>query len=145
MGAASQHGSGYPVSDDSRPGSQVADAPTQPLPLVSGPGGVLAAQLARFGELVGRDLSARASGVLRVRRAYNPLTAAEHQEMTALHAAIAGACPPADPVDAPAKGQSGPDSPPPLPRLRRRPSLGPVRSAGRHHRSAGVGPGHVPA
>jgi hypothetical protein len=156
MGAASQHGSGYQIPDGSRPGSQVADAPTQPLPVVSGPGGMLAAQLARFGELVGRDLSARASGALRVRRAYDParrdeeracspLTPAEHQEMTALYDAIAGACPSADPGGAAAEGHSRPDGPPRPPRLRRRASAGSALSAGRHHRPAGTGPGHTPA
>jgi hypothetical protein len=103
------------------------DAPTQPLPLISGRG-VLAAQLARFGELAGRDLSGRAA--LRAGRACRPLTPAEHQEMAALHSAITGAA---------AEGRPEPASPPRPPRLRRRPSPGPDRSAGRHHRPAGAG------
>jgi hypothetical protein len=101
------------------------DAPTQPIPLISGIG-VLAAQLARFGELAGRDLSGRAA--LRADRACVPLTPAEHQEMAALHAAITGVT---------AGERSEPVSPPRPLRLRRRPSPGPDRSAGRHHRPAG--------
>jgi hypothetical protein len=103
------------------------DAPTQPIPLISGTG-VLAAQLARFGELAGRDLSGRA--VLRADRACVPLTPAEHQEMAALHAAITGAT---------AGERAEPASPPRPPRLRRRLAPSPSRSAGRHHRPAGAG------
>jgi hypothetical protein len=139
---------------NSKAWGQLTDGPTQPLPLVSGPRGVLAAQLARFGELAGRDLSARASAALRAGRAHDPrrrdeeracppLTADEHQEMAALHAAITGAQAPADAGSAAAEGQSGPDNPPRPPRLRRRSPPGPARSAGRHHRPAGLGAGYA--
>jgi hypothetical protein len=102
------------------------DAPTQPLPLISG-SGELAAQLARFGELAGRDLSGRAA--LRADRACVPLTPAEYQEMAALHATITGAA---------AAERPEPTGPPRPPRLRRRLGPSPDRSAGRHHRTAGA-------
>jgi hypothetical protein len=133
----------------------MSDAPTQPLPRLNGPGGVLAAQLARFGQLAGRDLSARASAAPRAGRARDlprrgeeracpPLTPAEKQEMTALRAAITSARRPGDPGGGTAEGQPGHGRPPQLPRLRRRPAPVPVSSAGRHHRSVGAGPGHPP-
>jgi hypothetical protein len=96
----------------------------------------LAAQVARFGELAGRALTARASAA---QRACPPLTPAEQQEMIALRAAITGADLAAASGGAAAEGQSGHASPPRPPRLRHRPSPGPAGSAGRHHRPVGTG------
>jgi hypothetical protein len=126
MGPASQHGSASgerTAGDDSRAGNHPTDAATQPLVMLGGSGGVLAAQLARFGELAGRDLSAG-----------RPLTGAERQEMTTLRAAISGTA--AQPYE--------PPRPPRPPRLRRRPSAGVGQSAGRHHRTGEASPGHAP-
>lgn len=149
VGGQGERTARYPLRDDSAGGSRITDASTQPLPQLGGPAGVLAVQLARFGELAGRDLCARAAAALRVSRAQDPrrrgeewadapLTPAEHQEMTSLHAAINGACLPADPGSAAARGQAEPVSLRPL-RLRRRPVQDSVRSAGRHHRPAVTG------
>ncbi len=66
----------------------MAGEATEPLAAVGDPGRVLPGQIARFGELASRDLSARAFAALRARGAsdpqrhgdagnYRPLTAGE--------------------------------------------------------------------
>ena len=77
----------------------MAGEATGPLAAAGDPGRVLPGQIARFGELASRDLSARAFAALRARGAYDPqrhgdagnyqpLTAGEQLEMRALQAAI---------------------------------------------------------
>ncbi|MGH3121756.1 MAG: hypothetical protein ACRDND_12130, partial [Streptosporangiaceae bacterium] len=62
----------------------------------------MAGQVARFGELAGRDLAARAAPTLPAGEASapqaRPLTAGEHREMLALRAAITGSRQPAVPA-----------------------------------------------
>ena len=127
-------------------GVGLAGEPTEPLAAVGDPGRILPRQIARFGELAGRDLSARASAALRAPGArdrqrhgdagdYQPLTREEQLEMLAVQRAItcdhqrAGA----DPAD---PGRPVPERlvrPVPL----RRPSLpGPRRAPARHRRDA---------
>ena len=109
--------------------------------------GELAGQIARFGDLAGRDLAVRAFAALRARAGHDPrrhgaaredrpLTPAEQQEMCALRAAITGDHQPADP----AAGRTGPGGFPRPPRLWRLPSPGSRRAAGRHHRAADPDP-----
>jgi hypothetical protein len=114
---------------------------------------ILCGQIARFGDLAGRDLSARAFAALRVHGAYDPqrhgdaakcqpLTTGEHLEMLALRAAITGdhqAAAPAGPADS---GRSGPPAGLRRPARLRRPSPPPdLRRAARHRRVADAGPG----
>jgi hypothetical protein len=116
---------------------------------------LLAFQIARFGELAGRDLSARAFAALRARgagdprrpgqaRSCPPLTAGEQREMRALRAAITSGPGPAAAAGAAGAGHPGPGRLVPPGRLRRRPSPDPGRAAGRHHRVTGTGPGAAP-
>jgi hypothetical protein len=76
----------------------MTEATTEPLAAV-GDSRALPGQIARFGELAARDLSARAFAALRARGAYDPrrhgnaanyppLTTGEQLEMLALRAAI---------------------------------------------------------
>ena len=120
-------------------GDALAGERTEPLAAAGDPGCILPRQIARFGELAGRDLSARAFAD------HQPLTRGEQLEMLALRKAIAcdhqrAAAGPADP------GRPVPERlvrPVPL----RRPSLpGPRRAPARHRRgapeSAQAGPEH---
>jgi hypothetical protein len=117
---------------------------TEPLAAVGDPGRVLPSQIARFGELVGRELSARASAALQARGARSPqprnpgdqpLTAAEQREMAALRASITYDLAAAD---AASTQRSEPPASLPRPvRLRRRLVANPRGLAGRHHRGAG--------
>ena len=127
-------------------GDGLAGERTEPLAAVGDPGRILPRQIARFGELAGRDLSARAFAALRALGArdrqrhgdggdYQPLTREEQLEMLALRKAIScdhqrPAVWPADP------GRPVPERlvrPVPL----RRPSLaGSRRAPARHRRDA---------
>jgi hypothetical protein len=119
--------------------------PAEPLAAISDPGRALPGQIARFGQLAGRDLSARAMVTLRQRGAYDPqrhrdagdyqpLTTAEQAEMLALRTAIGHGHRPAAPRSATDAGQSNQDGFQRLASLRRRPAPGPRRAPGRHHR-----------
>lgn len=120
---------------------------TEPLPAIGDPGRVLPSQIARFGELIGRELSARAFEALQARGARypqprnpgdQPLTEAEQREMAALRASITYDRPPAAAADAAGTAPSGPPQSIPRPvSLRRRLSAAPRGLAGRHHRAAG--------
>jgi hypothetical protein len=121
---------------------------TEPFAAVVDPGRALPNQIARFGELVGRELSARAFAALQARGARGapphrdsgnqPLTAAEQREMAALRASLN-----VDLSPGAVSGAAGPEGPGPqesLPRpvrLRRRLAASPRGLAGRHHRAAG--------
>ena len=133
-------------------GSGVAGDATEPLAAADDPGGVLPGQIARFGELAGRDLSARAFAMLRARGAYDPqrhgdagdyqpLTDGEQREMLALRAAIMSGYRPAAGAVAADTGRSGSERLRKPVRLRRPSSPGPHRVAGRHHRAADTDPG----
>ncbi len=102
-------------------------------------GGLVAGQIARFGELAGRDLAARAITALRAGEASapqaRPLTAGEHQEMLALRATITGGRQRVVPAATAGTGPSGPLPHPRLPLLRHPPAPGPRPLAGRHHRT----------
>src|SRR5260370_304328 len=100
--------------DTGETGSGMTEDATGPLPVVGDPSRALPSQLARFGELAGRDLSARALAALRARGAYDPqrhgdagsyqlLTTGEQIEMLALRAAITHDHQPAAPAG-PARG-----------------------------------------
>jgi hypothetical protein len=121
---------------------------TEPLAAVGETGHVLPVQIARFGDLAGRDLSARAFAALRERdghdprrhgddRDYQPLSRAEQLEMRALRTALVSGYQPAVPAGGPG-GLGGSGSPQSLLRLARlrRPSPppGPRRAAARHRR-----------
>jgi hypothetical protein len=141
------------VSHDLGPaGSSVAADVTEPLAAVGEIGHVLPVQIARFGDLAGRDLSARAFAAQRERdgddprhhgddRDFQPLSRAEQLEMRALRVALVSGYQPA----VPAGGPGGPGSPQSLLRLARlrRPSPppGPRRAAARHRRPAVTDPG----
>jgi hypothetical protein len=97
---------------------------TEPLPALGDHGRTLPAQIARFGELAGRDLSARAVAALRARDAYDPqrhgdardyqpLTTGEQLEMAALREAITRDYlpAPAAPANAGRSGSGGPQRP----------------------------------
>jgi hypothetical protein len=129
-------------------GSGLAGDVTEPLAAVGDPGRVLPGQIARFGELVGRELSARAFAALQARGARNPqphrnpgdqpLTAAEQREMAALRASITYDLPPVAVAGAASTPRSEPPQSLPRPvRLRRRLAVTPRGLAGRHHRAAG--------
>ena len=124
---------------------------TEPLAAVGDPGRALPGQIARFGELAGRDLMARAFAALRERGAYDPrrhgdartcrpLTSGEQLEMLTLRAAITGDHGPAAVAGLADTGGSGPTGPPRPARLRRPPLPAPSRADGRHRRVAGPGP-----
>jgi hypothetical protein len=110
----------------------------------------LPGQIARFGELASRDLSARAFAALRARGAYDPqrhggagtcqpLTAGEQLEMRALRAAITRDHRPAAAAGAEA-ARSGPERlQRPVP-LRRLSPPGPPGAPARHRRAADPGP-----
>ena len=119
---------------------------TEPLPAIGDQDCVLPSQIARFGELIGRELSARAFEALQARGARypqprnpgdQPLTEAEQREMAALRASITYDLPPVAVADA-AGTPSGPPQSIPRPlSLRRRLSAAPRGLVGRHHRAAG--------
>ena len=128
----------------------MAGEATEPLAAAGDPGRVLPGQIARFGELVSRDLSARAFAALQARGAYDPqrhgdagnyqpLTAGEQLEMLALRAAITRdyrLAAPAAPADTARSGPERLQRPAPL----RRPSPpGPRRAPARHRRFADTG------
>jgi hypothetical protein len=125
----------------------MAEGPAGPLAAAGDPGGALPGQIARFGDLAGRDLSARAFAALLARGAYDPqrhgdaqdytpLSAGEELQMLALRAAITHGYQPASPAETAQAGRSGPPEVLRHPaRLRRPPSLpGPRRA--RHRRVA---------
>lgn len=116
-------------------------------------GRALPGQIARFGELAGRDLMARAFAALRARGAYDPqrhgsaqdcqpLTTGEQLEMLALRAAITCDRQLAAPAGRAGNGQSGTPERVLRPVRLRRPSSppGPRRAAARHRRVAGTDP-----
>lgn len=127
--------------------SSVAGNVSEPLPPVGTADRTLAGQIARFGDLAGRDLSARAFAALRARGAYDPrrhgdtgdhqpLSQGEQLEMLALRTALASGYRPAPPAES-----GGPDPAQAVPRpvRLRRPSLlppGPRRAPARHRRTA---------
>jgi hypothetical protein len=124
---------------------------TEPLAVVGDPGHVLPGQIARFGELAGRDLMARAFAALRERGAHDPrrhgdartcrpLTSGEQLEMLTLRAAIAGDHRPAAVADPADTGGSAPAGPQRSARLRHPPPPAPRRADGRHRRVADMGP-----
>lgn len=131
---------------------------TEPLAAVGETSRVLPVQLARFGILAGRELSARALAARHQRDGrdprdhgdYRPLSQAEQLELHALRAALASGYQPAA-AAGPAGGGglfAGPGSPQSLLRLARlrRPSPppGPRRAAARHRRPAVTDPGLGP-
>jgi hypothetical protein len=127
-------------------GSSVAEDVTEPLAAVGETGRVLPVQIARFGNLAGRDLSARAFAARQARDGgdprdhgyaddYQPLSQAEQLEMRALRAALMSGYQPAVPVG-PAGGPGSPQSLLQLARLRRPSLLPPSRAAARHRRPA---------
>jgi len=127
-------------------GDGLAGEHTEPPAAVGDPSRILPRQIARFGELAGRDLSARAFAALRARGArdrqrhsdagdYQPLTREEQLEMLALRRVIS--CDHQRPAVCPADpGRPIPERlvrPVPL----RRPSLpGSRRAPARHRRDA---------
>ena len=127
-------------------GSSVAEDVTEPLAAVGHTGSVLPAQIARFGELAGRDLSARAVAARPERdvldpgdhggaRDCQPLSQAEQLEMRALRTSLTSGYQPAIPAGA--GGSGAPHSLLRLARLRRpSPPPGPRRPAARHRRPA---------
>ena len=128
----------------------MAGEATEPLAAVGDAGRVLPGQIARFGELASRDLSARAFAALRARGAYDPqrhggagnyqpLTTGEQLEMRALRAAITGEHRPAAPAGPADSARSGPERlqrPAPLRRLA---PPGPPGAPARHRRVADTG------
>jgi hypothetical protein len=131
----------------------VAEDVTEPLAAVGETGRVLPVQIARFGDLAGRDLLARALAARnqrdgrnpRDRGDYQPLSQAEQLELRALRAALVSGYQPAPPAGPPGGvgvpgGLGGSGSPQSLLRLARlrRPSPppGPRRAAARHRRPA---------
>jgi hypothetical protein len=115
---------------------------------------VLPGQIARFGDLFGRDLSARAVAALRHRgacdprrqggaRDCDPLTADERLELIALRAAITDDSRMAVPADTADLSRSGPPDVLRRPARLWRPSPppGPRRAAARHRRDVAGGPG----
>ena len=132
---------------NSEAGAGTTGEAAEPPAAVGDPGRILPGQIARFGELAGRDLSARAFAAMRARGAhdqqrhgdagdYQPLTSGEQLEMLALRAAITCDYHPAVPAGPAEPVQSGPERlvrPVPL----RRPSLpGSRRAPARHRRAA---------
>jgi hypothetical protein len=126
----------------------MAGEATEPL---GDPARGLPGQIARFGELASRDLSARAFAALRARGAYDPqrhggagnyqpLTAGEQLEMRALRAAITRDHRPAAPAGPADSARSGPERlQRPVP-LRRLSPPGPPGAPARHRRVADPGP-----
>jgi hypothetical protein len=129
---------------------------TEPLAAVGETGRVLPVQIARFGNLAGRELSARALVArhqhdgrdLRDHGDYRPLSQAEQLELRALRAALASGYPPAPAAGPPGGGglpgglAGSPQSLLQLARLRRpSPPPGPRRAAARHRRPAVTDPG----
>jgi hypothetical protein len=128
----------------------VAEDVTEPLAAVGETGRVLPVQIARFGNLVGRELSARALAARqqqdgrdsRDHGGYQPLSQAEQLELRALRATLVSGYQPAPPAGPPGGlgGLGGPGSRQSLLRLARlrRPSPppGPRRAAARHRRPA---------
>src|SRR5215469_1544793 len=153
MGSAASHAEIRPGTDTSRPGSGMTEEPTEPLAAVGDPGRLLPGQIARFGDLAGRDLSARAFAALRARGAhdpqchgdaqdYEPLSAGEHLEMLALRAAITHDYRAAAPAETAGTGQSRPLEGLQRPARLRRPSSPPgPRRVARHRRTADANPG----
>ena len=134
-------------------GSSVTDDVTEPLAAVGAAGRVLPRQIARFGDLLGRELSARAFAARRERDDYDPLeygdgqeswplSPGEQLEMDALRAALTSGPPPA-PAEPAEAGGSGPRPGLPRPARLRRPSPapGPRRAAARHRRTAATDQG----
>jgi hypothetical protein len=132
-------------------GSAMAGEATEPLPAAGDPVRALPGQIARFGELAGRDLAARAVAAASARgacdpqrhgaaRTYQPLTAGEQREMLALRAALTRDHPSAAPAGTAGTARPGPDSILRVARLRRPPSPGPARATARHRRAAGADP-----
>lgn len=124
-------------------GSSLAQDVTEPLPAIGAADRTLPGQIARFGNLAGRDLSARAFATLRASGSYDPrrhgdtrdcqpLSRGEQLEMLALRTAIAAGYQAAVPAG------SGPAQTITRPiRLRRPlPPPGPHRPAARHRRIA---------
>jgi hypothetical protein len=107
---------------------------TRSLAAAAGFGRGLAGQIARFGELAGRDLSARAVAAPRAGGAYQPLTAGEKLEMLALRAAVTGNPRLAAPAGAADARSSWQGLQRPV-RLRRPSPPAPRQAAGRHHRA----------
>ena len=122
-------------------------ASTEPLAAVGDPARALPGQIARFGELAGRDLAARALTALRARGAYDrrrhgdvgnypPLTTGERLEMLALRSAITRDLQPAGPAGAADTGRPRPEVLLRPARLRRPSPPAPRRTAARHRRAA---------
>jgi hypothetical protein len=135
-------------------GSGTAEEATEPLAAVGDPGRELPGQIARFGKLAGRDVSARAIAALRARGAYDPqrhgdardyrpLSAGEQLEMLALRAALTHDYRPGAPAGMADAGRSRPPERLLRPVRLRRPSSPPGlrRAAARHRRVADTNPG----
>lgn len=120
----------------------VAEDITEPLPAVGGPGLELPAQIARFGDLAGRDLAGRDLAARGGALDCEPLNASERLEMLALRAAITGGSRTADPPGTADALRSG--SPQVLHRPARLwrppPPPGPRRGSARHRRIADNSP-----
>ena len=138
-------------TDASGDGSGMTGDATEPLAVVGDPGRALPGQIARFGELAGRDLMARAFAALRERgacdprrhgdaRTGRPLTSGEQLEMVTLRAAITADHRPAAIARPADTGRSAPAGPQLPARLRRPPPPAPRRADGRHRRVADTGP-----
>ncbi len=131
-------------------GPGMTEASTEPLAAVGDPARALPGQIARFGELAGRDLAACAFTALRARGAYDPrrhgdlgnyppLTTGEQLEMLALRSAITHDFQPAVPAGAADTGRPRPEVLLRPTRLRRPSPPGPRRAAARHRRAADTG------
>ena len=128
----------------------MTEATTEPLAAV-GDSRALPGQIARFGELAARDLSARAFAALRARGAYDPrrhgnaenyppLTTGEQLEMLALRAAITRDHRPAAPAGPADPARSGPERLQRPAPLRHLPPPGPRRAPARHRRVTDTDP-----
>jgi hypothetical protein len=126
-------------------GSGMTRDATESIAVVGDPGRVLPGQIARFGELVGRDLMSRAFATLCKRGACDPrrhddawtcrpLTSGEQLEMLTLRAAITGDDRLAAAAGPAETGGSAPPGPQGPYRLRRPPPPAPRRADGRHRR-----------
>ena len=129
----------------------MAGEATEPLPAVGDPARALPGQIARFGELAGRDLAARTFAAASARgacdpqrhgaaRNYQPLTAGEQREMLALRAALTRDHPSATPVGTAGAARPGPENILRVARLRRPSSPGPPPATARHRRIADADP-----
>jgi hypothetical protein len=127
---------------------------TEPLAAVGDCDRALPVQIARFGELVGRDLSARAFAMLRERgaydpqrhdeaRSYRPLTTEEQREVLSLRAALTFDHRPAGSAASADTGNSRPEGPVRPIRLRRPPSPS-LHRAARHRRAPDTDPSREP-